>query len=68
MTKENAQALVGLLLPAVLFVIFLILKLTSVIGWSWWWVTSPIWIVALLIILINIAYWMAFEARRRRRK
>lgn len=26
------------------FVVFLVLKLTGVIGWSWWWVTSPLWI------------------------
>lgn len=41
---------------AVLFLIFLILKLTDTIDWSWWWVTSPIWIpiaVVLLIMLIS---------------
>jgi len=27
----------------VLFLIFLILKLTSVISWSWWLVTLPLW-------------------------
>ncbi len=27
-----------------LFLIFLILKLTGVIDWSWWWVTAPLWI------------------------
>lgn len=26
------------------FVVFLVLKLTGVIGWSWWWVVSPLWI------------------------
>ena len=26
-----------------LFLIFLILKLTKVITWSWWWITSPLW-------------------------
>jgi hypothetical protein len=34
----------GLSLPGVLFIIFLILKLTGNIDWSWWWVTSPLWI------------------------
>lgn len=28
----------------VLFIIFLILKLTGTITWSWWLVTLPIWI------------------------
>lgn len=26
-----------------LFIVFLILKLTNVITWSWWWVTAPLW-------------------------
>ena len=27
----------------ILFLIFLTLKLCSVIAWSWWWVTAPLW-------------------------
>lgn len=27
-----------------LFLVFLVLKLTDVIDWSWWWVTAPLWI------------------------
>jgi hypothetical protein len=34
----------GFSLGTVLFLIFLTLKLTGHIDWSWWWVTSPIWI------------------------
>ena len=26
-----------------LFLVFLLLKLCGVIGWSWWWVTAPLW-------------------------
>jgi hypothetical protein len=29
----------------------IVLKLTSVIGWSWWWVLSPIWIGGILLAL-----------------
>lgn len=40
---------------AILFIVFLVLKLTSVINWSWLWVTSPLWIpFALCIVLILI--------------
>lgn len=35
-----------------LFLIFLILKLTSVIAWSWWWVFSPFWAYVVLILVI----------------
>lgn len=41
----------GIGLPMLLFIIFLILKLTNVIDWSWWWVTAPLWISAALGIL-----------------
>ena len=31
-----------------LTVLFVGLKLTNVIAWSWWWVLSPLWIPLLL--------------------
>lgn len=39
--------------PDLLFLTFLILKLTNVIDWSWWWVTSPIWIGVIIGIIFN---------------
>jgi hypothetical protein len=42
--KERAKASSnGLGIGGILFIIFLILKLTNNITWSWWWVTAPIW-------------------------
>ena len=38
----------------ILFIVFLILKLTHVINWSWWWVTAPLWISFGLVILFFI--------------
>ena len=36
-----------------LFLVFLVLKLCGVIGWSWWWVTCPLWIpVAILLLAV----------------
>ena len=37
-----------------LFLVFLVLKLTKVIDWSWWWITAPLWgpIAALLGLVI----------------
>ena len=44
-----------------LFILFLILKLTGVINWSWWWVTSPLWIpfalafgIGIVVVIITI--------------
>jgi hypothetical protein len=39
----------------ILFVIFLVLKLTNVITWSWWWVTSPLWIPFAIVAVILVA-------------
>jgi hypothetical protein len=30
----------------------IVLKLTGVIGWSWWWVLSPVWIGGILLVLV----------------
>lgn len=38
----------------VLTLIFITLKLTNVINWSWWAVLSPIWIQLVLIIITVI--------------
>lgn len=36
-----------------LFIVFLILKLTGVIAWSWLWITSPLWLgFALFIVFL----------------
>jgi len=41
------------------FLIFLTLKLTGHITWSWWWVTAPLWAVpALLLGLLGL--WLLF--------
>jgi hypothetical protein len=45
----------GVGLDIILFVVFLVLKLTNTIDWSWWWVTSPLWIpIAFGIVVLVI--------------
>ncbi len=34
------------------FLVFLVLKLCSVIDWSWLWVTAPLWL-GLVVVLID---------------
>ena len=49
--EKNASGSIGI--TTILFVVFLVLKLTGVISWSWWWVTAPLWIpFALAVILV----------------
>ena len=40
----------GTSFTGLLFLVFLTLKLTNVINWSWWWVTAPLWIPSVIII------------------
>ena len=44
----------GLSITLILFIVFLVLKLTNNIDWSWWWVTSPLWIVPAFMLSIII--------------
>jgi len=36
-----------------LFFIFLVLKLTNYIDWSWWWITAPLWIGGIVAYVLN---------------
>jgi hypothetical protein len=40
----------------ILFLIFLTLKLTKIITWSWVWVTIPLWGVPAIILIIAIIF------------
>lgn len=37
---------------SVLTLIFVTLKLTNVIAWSWWWVLSPLWLPWIVLLLV----------------
>jgi hypothetical protein len=39
---------------SILTLIFITLKLTGYIAWSWWWVLSPLWIPFAIVIGIGI--------------
>jgi hypothetical protein len=52
---ENSSSSGGVGFFGLMFLIFMTLKLTGVIDWSWWWVTSPLWGgFALIFIVIMI--------------
>lgn len=44
----------GISLSTLLTIVFVILKLTGTIDWSWWWVFSPMWITWSLILIVTI--------------
>jgi hypothetical protein len=59
--SEDGSSSGGVGICMVLFLIFLILKLTGHITWSWVWVTSPLWIgtavvLTVLAVMLLLAY------------
>ena len=72
MNANNTHKLhINLNIPLFVFLVFLVLKITHVIDWSWWWVTCPLWITALYIIAL-VALWTLVETiiniRREKKK
>lgn len=57
MKKDNSTS-GGMALADVLLIVFIVLKLTGVINWSWWWVLSPLWISLILCALILLGTWL----------
>ena len=51
--KTNTD-IIGGNITTILFLIFLTLKLTGHIDWSWWWVTAPLWIPAAITLGILV--------------
>lgn len=49
--KEKSS---GLTLADLFLVAFVVLKLCGLINWSWWWVLSPIWISAIISIVVYV--------------
>ena len=58
MSKENTTIVGGNGFFGLLFITFLVIKLTNVINWSWWWVTAPLWVplgfVAIVFVIICV--------------
>jgi len=48
--SNSSSSSSGIGFTGLLTVLFVGLKLTGYIAWSWWWVVSPIWISLLLAI------------------
>lgn len=62
MTK-NSSARRGLSPLIVLAFIFITLKLTGHISWSWWWVLSPLWggVLATPVVLFALIFYVEYK-------
>lgn len=63
MSKSNSNSS-GIGVAGLLGVAFVVLKLTGVINWSWWWVTLPFWGGGAIILLILSIAFLIFLAKR----
>lgn len=54
--SSNPTASGGIGFWGLLQIVFITLKLLNVIEWSWWWVLSPTWISAALLIFLVIIF------------
>jgi hypothetical protein len=57
MSNSNSSSSGGVGFFGLMFLIFMTLKLTNYIDWSWWWVTIPLWggFALIFIILVIVA-------------
>lgn len=52
---NDVKASGGIGFGGLLTIVFIVLKLTKVIDWSWWWVTCPLWIpITIYVVLVII--------------
>jgi hypothetical protein len=61
MSDTSTSSSGGVGFASLLTVLFIGLKLTGYIAWSWWWVLSPLWIsfgvtlVVIAVVLVGVA-------------
>lgn len=59
MSSSSSTNSGGVGVGTLLTIVFVVLKLTGNIDWSWWWVLSPLWIsfaiiIAVLLIVLGL--------------
>lgn len=59
--SEKSSASGGIGVVGLLGVVFVTLKLTGYINWSWWYVTLPFWggLALVVVLLVIVFIWMA---------
>jgi hypothetical protein len=71
LTKGSSSSSSGIGVMGLLGVAFIVLKLTGVIDWSWWYVTMPLWgglvIVLAVLAVLGIVYLVADYLDKRKK-
>ena len=67
MSNTSSSNSSGIGFAGLLTILFIGLKLGHVIGWSWWWVLSPLWISAALGLTLLSVVGVVFAVKELRR-
>ena len=68
-SSSSSSSSSGIGFAGLLTIAFIVLKLTDVIDWSWWWVLSPVWISAVLAITVIVfMFWLEKRMKDKQRK
>lgn len=62
--KNSSSSSGGIGFVGLLTILFIGLKLTGHIDWSWWWVLSPVWIMAAVILSLIAVVGVCAAVRR----
>lgn len=63
-SNGSSSSSAGIGFPGALTILFVALKLTGYIDWSWWWVLSPLWIGFLVLLLVLALFALPYLWRR----
>ena len=67
--KIKVELNTGTLFFEMMFLMFLGLKISGLIDWSWWWVFAPVWVPAVIVVLgIGILFIAAVVIDRLQKK
>ena len=63
--SSNSSSSSGIGFVSLLTIVFITLKLTKNIDWSWWWILSPLWIgfvVMIIVLLLGVILAILFNS------
>lgn len=61
MADKRVSVQVGPNFFGLLTIVFITLKLTGYITWSWWWVLAPLWLVFVVVVgIVAIVFLLGF--------
>ena len=62
--QPNPAGFAGASFPGLLGLLFIGLKLTGYISWSWWWVLAPLWAPFAIAVVVAVALLVAASLSR----